>query len=708
MRTISLITFLFLLSCQKEIKTTDYNVLVLFTDDQRWNTIRAWGNEEIHTPNLDRLSKIGVNFTNAHVMGSHHGAVCAPSRAMLLSGMSYLAIPKKYINLGASPSLEFPFMTFPEYFRNRGYQTFFTGKWHNHTSKLRQGFEGGKNIFIGGMHWPREGGHEQPWLWDFDSSGVYSKNQKWQGKEFSSKMYSDAAIDFLNQRDASKPFCMYVAYTSPHDPRTAPQEYLAMYDTAQISIPPNYLPEHPFDNGQLRIRDENLAPFPRTKAIVKQEIKGYYAMISEVDAQIGRILNELEAKNMMDNTIIVFAGDNGLAVGQHGLLGKQSLYEHSVRVPLIIAAPKLEGNREARTLCYLYDVFPTLCDLTGGELPKDLKYDPDKNIYIGKSLMPVLKDEEHITRNDLYLAYGKWQRSLKTSDGWKLIQYFVKGEEHFQFYNLNEDPWEMHNLAEDEANKEQFDNLSRRLTQYSIDNYDGFFNPVIQTNNTELGEPVEVTILAPKGSGVEIRYTLDGGNPDTSGLRYTTPFLVTNKAEIAVQAFYNQNPISNVKQETIVVVQTIKNLEITKPDLQYPGNGSFTLVDGLYASQDFKSRRWLGYQGIDFEGLIDFGEQRTVSKVGLSYLSTPGAWIFPPEKIEIAVSQNGKDFQSVASTTNEITSTTKDGLFRFDKPLSSRQIRFVKFNVKNIGECPEWHEGTGGKSWIFIDELIVE
>jgi arylsulfatase A-like enzyme len=292
------IIFLSQLGCS--IDRRPINLVVFFTDDQRFNTIHALGNEEILTPNMDRLVRMGVSFTQAYVMGSLHGAVCAPSRAMLLTGQPYMSIPREFVDRGHAPAdKRFEFITFPELLKNKGYTTFFTGKWHNHTSKIPESFSGGDNIFIGGMHWPKDGGHHRPQLWHFDSTAVFDEQDKWQASEFSSKMYSNAAIEFLEQQPPSNPFCLYVAYTSPHDPRVAPDEFARLYDPANISLPENFAPQHPFDNGHLRTRDENLLPFPRTEASIKKEIAAYYAMISEVDAQIGRVLDALEEKKML-------------------------------------------------------------------------------------------------------------------------------------------------------------------------------------------------------------------------------------------------------------------------------------------------------------------------------------------------------------------------------------------------------------------------
>ena len=138
----------------------------------------------------------------------------------------------------------------------------------------------------------------------------------------------------------------YVALTSPHDPRTPPPPYDRLYDPTKIPLPKNFYPIHPFDNGDLNVRDEQLLPTPRTPEAIKKEIALYYGMISEMDAQVGRILVTLEKEGLMENTLIVFAGDNGLAVGQHGLLGKQNLYEHSIRVPMIFSGPGIPKNKK--------------------------------------------------------------------------------------------------------------------------------------------------------------------------------------------------------------------------------------------------------------------------------------------------------------------------------------------------------------------------
>lgn len=250
------------------------------------------------------------------------------------------------------------------------------------------------------------------------------------------------------QADADQPFLAYISFTSPHDPRTPPQEYGRNYSPDQVSLPRNFMPEHPFDNGELKIRDEVLLPHPRTGDAVQEEIASYYGMISEVDTQIGRVLAALRESGRYENTIIVFAGDNGLAVGQHGLLGKQNLYDHSVRVPLVISGPGISPGAKSNTYCYLLDLFPTLCDLAGIEIPDSVS---------GHSIIPAIRKRTRI-REHLFAGYADLQRSIR-KDEFKLIVYNVGGKITEQLFNLREDPLEMENLAGKAEWKDKQDQL---------------------------------------------------------------------------------------------------------------------------------------------------------------------------------------------------------------------------------------------------------
>lgn len=421
------------------------NIVFFFTDDQRFDTIHALGHAAIQTPNMDRLVARGTTFTHAHIPGGTCGAVCMPSRAMLHSGRSLFhldregqQIPQAHTTLGQA-------------LREHGYRTFATGKWHNGKESFNRSFADGADIFFGGMtdHW-NVPAH------NYDLSGQYStklprckdpmnsKEVRYRNADHitpglhSSEMVCQAGIEFIKQQDGKDPFFAYISFLAPHDPRVMPERFQQMYDPNDIELPPNFAGGHPFDTGALRIRDEELASFPRSPEEVKEHIADYYAMISHLDYELGRVIRVLEEKGMLDDTIIVFAGDNGLAIGQHGLFGKQNCYEHSVRVPLIFAGPGVPEGKQSDAYAYLFDIFPTLCGLVDIPVPESVE---------GKDLSVCMRHEDEKNRDTLYFAYAGTQRAVKDRQ-YKLIEYAVAGRERqTQLFDLMHDPWETRNLA---------------------------------------------------------------------------------------------------------------------------------------------------------------------------------------------------------------------------------------------------------------------
>ena len=395
------------------------NFLFLFSDDQRADTIGAYDNPHIKTPNLDRLSQSGFNFLRAYCMGSIHGAVCQPSRAMLNSGRTLYRVSMDLAGV----------RTLPEVLREAGYTTFGTGKWHNMRPAFARSFSHGTAIFFGGMS-----NHLKVPLVDLGPNGTFVNKRK--GSKFSSELFADATIAFLESYKGEQPFYAYVSFTAPHDPRMPPKKYLDMYDPKQMPLPKNFLPQHPFHNGWMVGRDETLAPWPRTPEIIRSQLAEYYGMITHMDDQIGRILKALEQTGRADDTVIVFSSDQGLALGSHGLLGKQNLYEHSMHSPLIFSGRDIPQHESSTALVYLYDIYPTLCELAGVELPAKVE---------GKSLVPIWKGQLARVRDSLFTTYENLQRAVR-DDRWKLIRYPQINKT--QLFDLHSDPDELHNLAD--------------------------------------------------------------------------------------------------------------------------------------------------------------------------------------------------------------------------------------------------------------------
>ena len=410
------------------------NILFLFTDDQRADTIHALGNSAIHTPNLDRLVERGLSFQRAYMQGGHHGATCMPSRAMLLSGRHLYHVDETLLRDD----------TWPAAFARAGYTTFLAGKWHNGTNSVPRVFQDARAVFAGGMVNPMkaslsdlEGGHLGP----ARPAGQHA-----------CAAFADATIDFLHRQDPmGAPFFCYLAFDAPHDPHIVPDEYPVRYDPARIALPRNFLPQHPWDNGEMTVRDELLLPWPRQPGAVRELIADYYRYISYLDSQIGRVLDALDASPFARNTIVVFSADSGVARGSHGLIGKQNLYEHSIRVPLLIAGPGIPKNRRTDALCYLFDVLPTLG--ARAHIPGPATND-------GINLNAVLTDPDRPGRASLFFGYRNLQRAVRDAR-WKLIRY--PWVDRTQLFDLRSDPLEMHNLAEDPRHRATRDRLMTLL-----------------------------------------------------------------------------------------------------------------------------------------------------------------------------------------------------------------------------------------------------
>lgn len=425
---------------------TPANILWIVSDDQRADTIGALGNASITTPALDRLVASGTTFSQAYCMGSTSGAVCAPSRYMLMTGRSLHRLGGNVFDI---PRDE---VTIAESLRQARWHTFASGKWHSGVAAFQRSFGAGGEIFFGGM-----GSHTELQVHDYHADGKYPKAAAHRLKSFSSTAFADATIEFIEERGASKdgrPFLACVFFTAPHDPRTPPEEFAKMYPADEMPLPANFLPEHPFDNGEMKIRDERLAPWPRTKAKVRRHLADYYGMISQMDRQVGRLLEALETHGLSGNTIVIFTSDHGLAVGSHGLLGKQNLYEHSTRVPLVISGPGIAAGESFDLPVYLHDLVPTVAAIAGIETPAAAE---------GRNLLAALAGETDHWRRGIYTSYKGIQRALRLGR-WKLIRY-PKGDVT-QLFDLETDPDERIDLSGDPNHRERLESMLSELEQH--------------------------------------------------------------------------------------------------------------------------------------------------------------------------------------------------------------------------------------------------
>ncbi|SMP68951.1 choline-sulfatase [Neorhodopirellula lusitana] len=495
--TLLLATFL-AQHCPAAEQTQDRpNFLFILSDDQAPDAMGALGNEDIKTPHLDTLARRGTTFTHCFNQGSWSGAVCVASRTMLITGQTVYRAPRNTPYLDDWAHAKGPLAVhqetavklWPEVFRDAGYQTFLTGKWHNSLASVGQGFTSAKSVGEGFYdthegsrvkyfdnpgyqrpaadrdRWtpwdPSFHGHWTPAVRDLQSNGELG--DAYDVQQHTSELYADAAVDFLTQskRQAS-PFFMFVAFNAPHDPRQSPRSFVEQYPPEQISLPANYLPEHPFNNGAITIRDEQLAPFPRTEEAVRVHRSEYYAMITHMDREIGRILKALDESGEAGNTYVVFTSDHGLAMGSHGLMGKQNPYDHSIRMPFVICGPGIPKNRRVNDMIYMQSVYPTTCELAGLSVPESVEFSSVKTLATGESKSggePII-----------YGTYLAFQRLVRTQTH-KLI-YYPKLD-RYQLFDLVNDPGEITDLSADPSHASVLKRLKKRLTQQRTDLGDG-------------------------------------------------------------------------------------------------------------------------------------------------------------------------------------------------------------------------------------------
>ncbi|HEX6681311.1 MAG TPA: sulfatase-like hydrolase/transferase [Candidatus Limnocylindrales bacterium] len=420
------------------------NVVLIFMDD--W-THWALESAQVQTPNLDRLVRRGTTYTQARNQGSWTGAVCVAARAMLLSGRSLFHAREAVEDDSTVPLLG-------QAFGAAGYDTYFTGKWHNPVAALRRSY-GRVGPFGGAMLVPakmsdgsEDIGRPAPGnTWSpTDPAGEGHWMRVGGRVVHSSEHWIDNALGFLESHETGSPFFLHVALHAPHDPRQAPQRWLDRYPAGSIALPPNLLPSHPFDHGDYHIRDELLAPFPRTQEAVRLHRREYFAIASHADEQIGRLLDAVDSAGLADNTVVVFSGDHGLALGEHGLMGKQSMYEHSMRVPLVFAGPGVPAGVRDESLVYQASIFATLCALTGVPVPGGVEF-------------PALLGRDSLV-DAAFGGYRHLQRMIRTPR-WALTAYATA--RRVQLFDVEADPWQVDDLAGDPGHRELVHGLLDRL-----------------------------------------------------------------------------------------------------------------------------------------------------------------------------------------------------------------------------------------------------
>lgn len=693
--TCTLILFLCMLSllaCNNEesdkntTRDNTPNIIFIMSDDHANKAISCYDGSLNQTPNIDRLAAEGMRFNNSFCTN----AICGPSRAVMLTG--------KYSHMNGHIDNQVAFdgsqQTFPKLLQKAGYQTAMIGKWHLKSDPT--GFD----------YWnilPGQGDYYNP---DFIENGARKRITG-----YVTDITTDIALEWLGSRDKEKPFCMLLHHKAPHRNWMPPTEYLNKYDDVQFPLPETFFDHYATRGAAAREQEMGIdADFmmgydlkvpqlsyqskaegsqkadslawqliydrmnsaqqaawekayrQKNDQIITAELAGedmarwkyqrylqdYLACIASLDDNIGRLLDYLEDQGLSENTIIVYTSDQGFYLGEHGWFDKRFMYEESLRMPLIVKYPKeIKASVNENDMALNLDFAPTFLDYAGVDIPGDMQ---------GKSLRKVLASQTPPDwREAIYYRYYEYPaiHAVKRHYGirthrYKLIHFYYDVDE-WELYDLEKDPHEINNLYNDAAYAELVKELKMKLDelqkQYK-DTEGDLFLPQPDIEMDHLGKGAPVILTWPYNP----KYSGGGPNGLTNGIR------------------------ANDK-------------------------------GFLYSAYD----AWQGFEGVNMEAVVDLGMSKRVSEISCGFLQKNGDWIFLPKTVTFYTSADGQHFTKLKEIKSpKLEKAAMNKREEFSVSVKAQNIRFVKVVAGNIGKCPEWHPGAGGKTWIFADEIVVK
>ena len=615
------------------------NIIIIFTDDQGYGDLGCYGAEKFKTPNIDGMAKEGILFTDFYVSQ----AVCSASRASLMTG-SYAE--RVGVQGALSPwefgGLDPKIQTIAKLLKNKNYINGIFGKWHlGHREKylpLQNGFDEYAGLICSNDMWPV--GYDGKPIQSTKKS-YYPTMSFWEGNNPSSDIkdfedqsqlttkITERAVDFIN-RNKDNPFFLYVPHPMPHQPIAVSEKFKG-----------------------------------------KSQLGLYGDVIMEIDWSVGEILEALKINQIDNNTLIIFASDNGpwLNYGEWGgsagplREGKGTMWEGGARVPCIMRWPeKMQSGRVVSNIAATIDILPTIAEIIGED---NLKQKVD-----GVSLLPLLYNKPNANpRDELYYYYGQKLIAVR-KDKWKLIfphtyrSYenvepgknlfpgpYGKGKAGLELYDLKSDIGERNDLAK------IFPDVVKNLEK------------VGQKARAVLGDKLTNSI------GSEAYETICGY--PTVGLNI--PHLAIGK----------------------------KLTLLNKANKKYPGESEESLVNGLGGSLNYRDQSWQGFEAEDLIATIDLGSLSPINEVKTRFLQSQVFWIFLPEKIEIEHSIDGKIFESLFEASPNNNFSFNQDIFTYSVQLKNIKTRYIRVKATNIKQCPDYHPGAGGPSWIFSDEIII-
>jgi N-acetylglucosamine-6-sulfatase len=421
------------------------NLVFILTDDHRYDAL-GFMHPFLETPNLDAMAREGIHFRNAFVTTS----LCSPSRASILTGL-YAHRHRVVDNQHPVPAGT---IYFPQYLQQAGYDTAFVGKWHmgHETDEPKPGFDRWVSFRGQGTYLPSPGGL------NVDGERVPQKG-------YITDELTDYALEWLEGRSDDRPFFLYLSHKAVHADFVPAERHAGRYRDRQITPPPTFAP--PLRDAHWPAWTQNQrnswhgVDFPyHSRLDVWEYYRRYLETLLGVDDSVGRVVDHLRRRGWLDKTIVLYMGDNGFAFGEHGLIDKRQAYEESMRVPMLMRAPGVEGGTVIEQVVANIDVAPTMLEAAGLRAPGGLD---------GRSMLPLLREGDAPWRTELLYEYF-WERNFPQTptvhalrgDRYKYIRYHGLWDVD-ELYDLQEDPDEAQNLIASPEHREIVAGMNRRL-----------------------------------------------------------------------------------------------------------------------------------------------------------------------------------------------------------------------------------------------------
>ena len=631
------IYLIIIMGCEKQSDLP--NIIIIFTDDQGYGDVGCYGAEGFVTPNIDSMAKEGILFTDFYVSQ----AVCSASRASLMTGsyaerVGVQGALSPWNVTGLDPDRE----TIAKLLKRYGYTNAIFGKWHlGHKEKylpLQNGFDEYAGLICSNDMWPV----------DYDGNPLIGEKRSyyppmafWRGNEPSEKIESlkdqgklttkitELAVDFIS-RNKNNPFFLYVPHPMPHQPIAVSEKFEG-----------------------------------------KSELGLYGDVIMEIDWSVGQILEALKINEIDENTLVIYASDNGpwLNYGEWGgsagplREGKGTMWEGGARVPCIMRWPKtINSGRINNKIAATIDIYPTIADIVGHK-----KF---KNKIDGASLMPILEElPEAEPRNELYYYYGKELVAVRKGK-WKLVFPHT-----YRSYENVEPGKDLH--------PGPYGRGKAGLELYDLANDIGERVDLAQTYPDVV---IDLEIL-----GEKARSILGDKLTDRIGV----------ESYDAVCGF--DPPVEILENSAVGKSILMENYANKK----YPGESKDALINGLGASINYRDPSWQGFEAEDLIATIDLGSITKINSVNVRFLQDQVVWIFLPKKVEIEHSLDGDNFDMLYESYQDNDFSFDQNIYNYLVEPKGIESRYIRIKGYNLDQCPDYHPGAGRPCWLFTDEIII-